>query len=74
MAVNGASKFMKGQVPVSNLNLINGDFGDDAGIFMENRDFCFVGKNSMKIRLKRNELFVFSKVLRMVLVVIVHLE
>lgn len=44
MAVNGASKSMRGQVPISNLNLLSGDFGDDAGVFMENRNFCFVGK------------------------------
>ena len=44
MAVNGASKSMRGELPLSNLNLSNGDFGGDAGMFMENRDFCFVGK------------------------------
>jgi hypothetical protein len=35
---------MRGQLPLSNLNLINGDFGDDAGMFVDNRDYCFVGK------------------------------
>lgn len=44
MAVNGVSKSLRGQVPVSNLDLNNGDFGDDAGMFTENQDFCFVGK------------------------------
>ncbi len=44
IAINGASKSLRGQVPVSNLDLQNGDFGDDAGIFTENQDFCFVGK------------------------------
>jgi hypothetical protein len=44
VAVNGASKSMRGQLPLSNLNLKNGDFGDDAGMFVENRDYCFVGK------------------------------
>jgi hypothetical protein len=44
VAVNGASKAMRGQLPLSNLNLTNGDFGDDAGMFVENRDYCFVGK------------------------------
>jgi len=44
IAVNGASKSMRGQLPLSNLNLNNGDFGDDAGMFIENRDFCFIGK------------------------------
>ncbi|CAF1015588.1 unnamed protein product [Adineta ricciae] len=43
IAVNGASKSMRGELPLSNLNLSNGDFGDDAGMFMENRNFCFVG-------------------------------
>jgi hypothetical protein len=35
---------MRGQLPLSNLNLTDGDFGDDAGMFVENRDFSFVGK------------------------------
>ncbi|CAF4823043.1 unnamed protein product [Rotaria socialis] len=43
IAVNGASKSMRGQLPLSNLNLTNGDFGDDAGMIVENRDYCFVG-------------------------------
>ncbi|CAF3549284.1 unnamed protein product [Rotaria sp. Silwood1] len=43
VAVNGASKSMRGQLPLSNLNLTNGDFGDDAGMIVENRDYCFVG-------------------------------
>jgi hypothetical protein len=44
VAVNGASKSMRGQLPLSNLNLTNGDFGDDAGMVVDNRDYCFVGK------------------------------
>lgn len=44
IAVNGASKTMRGQIPMSNLNINNGDFGDDAGMFVDNRDYCFVGK------------------------------
>jgi hypothetical protein len=44
IAVNGASKSMRGQLPLSNLNLTNGDFGDDAGMIVDNRDYCFVGK------------------------------
>ena len=44
VAVNGASKSMRGELPLSNLNLTNGDFGDDAGMFVDNRDYCFVGK------------------------------
>ncbi|CAF1251591.1 unnamed protein product [Rotaria sordida] len=43
IAVNGASKSLRGQLPLSNLNLNNGDFGDDAGMIVENRNFCFVG-------------------------------
>jgi len=43
VAVNGASKSMRGQLPLANLNLTNGDFGDDAGMFVNNRDHCFVG-------------------------------
>ncbi|CAF2738219.1 unnamed protein product [Rotaria sp. Silwood2] len=43
VAVNGASKSMRGQLPLSNLNLTNGDFGDDAGMIVENHDYCFVG-------------------------------
>jgi len=43
VAVNGASKAMRGQLPLANLNLTNGDFGDDAGMVIENSDFCFVG-------------------------------
>jgi hypothetical protein len=43
IAVNGASKSMRGELPLSNLNLTNGDFGDDAGMIVENRDYCFVG-------------------------------
>ena len=46
VAVNGASKSMRGQLPLSNLNLLNGDFGDDAGMIVENRDYCFLGKFS----------------------------
>jgi len=38
---------MRGELPSSNLNLNNGDFGDDAGVFVENRDFCFIGKFKM---------------------------
>jgi hypothetical protein len=44
IAVNGASKSMQGDFPLSNLNLNKGDFGDDAGMNFENRDYCFVGK------------------------------
>jgi hypothetical protein len=44
IAVNGASKSMRGQLPLSNLNLTNGDFGDDAGMIVDNRDYCFIGK------------------------------
>jgi hypothetical protein len=43
IAVNGASKSMRGQLPLANLNLINGDFGDDAGMIVDNRDYSFVG-------------------------------
>lgn len=44
VAVNGASKSMRGQLPLANLNLINGDFGDDAGMIVDNRDYSFVGQ------------------------------
>ena len=44
VAVNGASKAMRGQLPLANLNLTNGDFGDDAGMVIENPDYCFVGQ------------------------------
>lgn len=43
VAVNGASKSMRGALPWSNLNLTSGDFGDDAGMIVENREHCFVG-------------------------------
>ncbi|UJR26772.1 hypothetical protein I4U23_008086 [Adineta vaga] len=43
IAVNGMSKSLRGQVPLSNLNINKGDFGDDAGMFVDNRSFCFVG-------------------------------
>ncbi|CAF3399144.1 unnamed protein product [Rotaria sp. Silwood1] len=43
IAVNGVSKSMRGQLPLSNLNLNDGDFGDDAGMIVDNRNFCFVG-------------------------------
>ncbi|CAF3002653.1 unnamed protein product [Rotaria sp. Silwood2] len=43
IAVNGVSKSLRGQFPLSNSNLNNGDFGDDAGMIVENRNFCFVG-------------------------------
>jgi hypothetical protein len=46
VAVNGASKSMRGQLPLANLNLTNGDFGDDAGMILENSDYCFVGEYS----------------------------
>jgi hypothetical protein len=45
IAVNGASKDMRGQCPASNLSLIDGDFGDDAGMFVDNEDTSFVGKS-----------------------------
>ena len=54
VAVNGASKSMRGQLPLSNLNLANGDFGDDAGMFVDNRDYCFVGKLFEKIISEEN--------------------
>jgi hypothetical protein len=44
IAVNGASKSMRGAIPLLNSNLNHGDFGDDAGMFIDNRDCCFVGK------------------------------
>ena len=44
IAVNGASKSMRGQLPLANLNLTNGDFGDDAGMIVDNRDYSFVGE------------------------------
>jgi hypothetical protein len=44
IAVNGVSKSIQGQLPLLNLNINNGDFGDDAGMFVENGDFCFLGK------------------------------
>jgi hypothetical protein len=49
VAVNGASKSMRGQLPLSNLNLTHGDFGDDAGMVVENQDYCFVGSSSTEI-------------------------
>ena len=39
---------MRDRIPSSNLNLNDGDFGDDAGLFVENRDFCFAGKFEIK--------------------------
>jgi hypothetical protein len=57
VAVNGASKSMRGQLPLSNLNLTNGDFGDDAGMIVDKRDYYFVGKfieiNKKDIRKKK---------------------
>ena len=44
VAVNGASKSMRGQLPLANLNLVNGDYGDDAGMIVDNRDYSFVGE------------------------------
>ncbi|CAF1190055.1 unnamed protein product [Adineta steineri] len=43
IAVNGVSKSLRGQIPLSNLNINNGDFGDDAGMFVDTRNSCFVG-------------------------------
>ncbi|CAF3211707.1 unnamed protein product [Rotaria socialis] len=43
IAVNGASKSWQGKSPLLNSNLTNGDFGDDAGMAVENKNFCFVG-------------------------------
>jgi hypothetical protein len=48
MAVNGASKSMREELPSSNISLKRGDFGDDAGMNYENRDYCFVGKLFLK--------------------------
>ena len=45
IAVNGVSKSMRGYVPISNVNLKRGDFGDDVGLFTENSQFSFVGKS-----------------------------
>jgi hypothetical protein len=73
VAVNGASKSMWGQLPLSNLNLSNGDFGDDAGMICENRNFCFIGKLN-KANKKEQFLMIVVKVWLMVPVVIVHLE
>ncbi|CAF5208822.1 unnamed protein product, partial [Rotaria magnacalcarata] len=42
-AVNGASKSWQGKSPLLNSNLTNGDFGDDAGMVVENKNFCFIG-------------------------------
>ena len=61
---------MRGDFPLSNLNLNKGDFGDDAGMNFENRDYCFVGKLFKKKKLI-NEIF-FVKVWLMVLVEIDH--
>lgn len=60
VAVNGASKSMRGQLPLSNLNLTNGDFGDDAGMIMETQDYVFVGKKNTENRNRithRNNVF-----------------
>lgn len=46
IAVNGMSKSLRGQVPLANLDINRGDFGDDAGMFLDNRSFSFVGKLS----------------------------
>ncbi|CAF0732894.1 unnamed protein product [Adineta ricciae] len=43
IAVNGMSKSLRGQIPLSNLDINRGDFGDDAGMFVDNRSFSFVG-------------------------------
>ena len=77
IAVNGASKSLRGELPLSNLNLNQGDFGDDAGMIVENRHFCFIGKlelNRVERQKKNIYYFNFSKVLLMVQVVIVRLE
>lgn len=57
VAVNGASKSMRGELPLSNLNLTNGDFGDDAGMFVDNREYCFVGKYIGQKQDIRNNVF-----------------
>mgnify|MGYP006933268899 FL=1 len=44
LAVNGVSKSMKEHIPMANLDLQEGDFGD-AGLFVENRDFYLGGKS-----------------------------
>ena len=60
VAVNGASKSMRGQLPLSNLDLTNGDFGDDAGMIVENRDYCFVGASAIEIDSTRAKDLVFQ--------------
>lgn len=64
VAVNGASKSMRGQLPLSNLNLTNGDFGDDAGMIVENRDYCFVGSSSTEIESIAKKGFSFFRLSR----------
>ena len=39
---------MHGNFPLTNINLNKGDFGDDAGMIVDNRDYCFVGKFELK--------------------------
>lgn len=45
-AVNGLSKFSNGSFPLKNSNLTHGDFGDDAGMIIDNKNFSFVGRIS----------------------------
>jgi hypothetical protein len=44
IAINGASKSIRGNIPLANRNLFHGDFGDDTGIIVKHRDHCFLGK------------------------------
>lgn len=68
LAINGVSKSMKEHIPMANLDLLEGDFGDDAGLFVENRDFYLGGKSDLCIFL----FIIFEiKVLLMVSVVII---
>ena len=43
IAVNGVSKSVSGHLPLSNLDLTRGDFGDDAGMVVENEGISFIG-------------------------------
>lgn len=52
IAVNGVSKSSRGPLSLSNSILHHGDYGDDAGMIVENRDYCFVGK--LKLNSKMN--------------------
>ena len=46
-AVNGISKFTKGNViPANNRHIQYGDFGDDAGMIAENSQCIVIGKHS----------------------------